>query len=42
MAFGKLKDLGLEALQRILEREKPDDGQTASELEALEQRVAGG
>jgi hypothetical protein len=29
-------------LLRILDREKPDDAQSVSELESLEQRVAGG
>jgi hypothetical protein len=42
MACAKLKDLAQQALQRILEREKPDDAMRASELESLEQRVAGG
>jgi hypothetical protein len=38
----KLKDLAQQALLRILDREKPDDAQSVSELESLEQRVAGG
>jgi hypothetical protein len=42
LAFGKLKDLALESLQRILEHDKPDDAQAVSELESLEQRLAGG
>jgi hypothetical protein len=42
MACAKLKDMAQQALQRILEREKPDDPLRASELESLEQRVAGG
>jgi len=41
-ACGKLKDLAQQALLRILDREKPADAQAVSELEALEQRVAGG
>jgi hypothetical protein len=41
-ACAKLKGLAQEALQRILQREKPDDPETAGELELLEQRVAGG
>ena len=40
--IGKLKDVALEALHRVLERDKPDDAQAASELESLEQRLAGG
>ena len=42
LAFGRLKDPALEALRRILEREKPDDPEAASELELLEQRLGGG
>jgi hypothetical protein len=42
LAFGRLKDVALEALHRIQEREKPDDPDTASELESLGQRLAGG
>ena len=41
-ACSKLKELAQQALLRILEREKPDDAQTSSDLESLEQRVAGG
>ncbi len=41
-ACAKLRDVALKALQRILEREKPDDPETAGELESLVQRVAGG
>ena len=42
LAFGRLKDLALEALRRILERDKPDDPEAVSELESLEQRLGGG
>jgi hypothetical protein len=42
LAFGRLKDMALEALRRVQEREKPDDAETAGELESLEQRLGGG
>jgi hypothetical protein len=41
LACARLKEPALEALARIMEREKPDDPQAASELESLEQRLAG-
>jgi hypothetical protein len=41
LACGRLKDLALEPLHRILEHERPEDAQAAAELESLEQRLAG-
>ena len=41
-ACAKLEDLAQKALLRIQDREKPNDPEAASELDALEQRVAGG
>ena len=42
LACARLKEPALEALARIMEREKPDDPDTVGELESLEQRLAGG
>ena len=41
LACAKLQDLAQQALQRILEHDKPDDADSASELESLGQRLAG-
>ena len=40
-ACAKMKDLGLQALRRVLERERPKDVEAAAELEALVNRLAG-
>jgi len=41
VACAKLKDLAQQALLRVLEREKPEDPESSSELESLERRLAG-
>jgi hypothetical protein len=41
-ACTKLLELAQQALQRVLERDRPDDPMRASELESLERRVARG
>jgi hypothetical protein len=41
LAFGKLKDLAQQALSRVLEREKPEDSESADELESLRRRLTG-
>jgi hypothetical protein len=38
---GKLKELALQVLQRILERDKPEDGEAVAELELLQNRLSG-
>jgi hypothetical protein len=40
-ACGKLKSLAVEALRRVLERERPQDPDAAAELEELARRLAG-
>jgi hypothetical protein len=40
-ACAKMKDLALQALRRVLERERPKDVDAAAELETLVNRVAG-
>jgi hypothetical protein len=40
-ACAKLKNLALEALRRVLERERPQDPDAAAELEQLAGRLAG-
>jgi hypothetical protein len=37
----KLKELALQALQRILEHEKPEDSEAVAELELLQNRLSG-
>jgi len=37
----KLKDLGVQALRRVLDRDRPDDREAAEELEMLANRLAG-
>jgi hypothetical protein len=37
----RLKELGVQALRRVLERERPDDAEAAAELEMLINRLAG-
>jgi hypothetical protein len=37
----KMKDLSLQALHRVLERERPKDADAAAELETLVNRLAG-
>jgi hypothetical protein len=41
LAFGKLKDLAQQALSRVLERDKPEDSESADELESLLKRLMG-
>jgi hypothetical protein len=41
-AGAKMKDLGLQALHRVLERDRPKDADAAAELEVLAHRLAGG
>jgi hypothetical protein len=41
-ASSKMKDLGLQALHRVLERDRPTDADAAAELEILANRLAGG
>jgi hypothetical protein len=41
-ACAKMKDLGVQALRRVLERERPTDVDAAAELETLVNRLAGG
>jgi hypothetical protein len=41
LAFGKLEDLAQQALSRVLEREKPEDSESADELESLRRRLTG-
>jgi hypothetical protein len=36
-----LKELAMQALQRILERDKPEDAETSAELELLHSRLSG-
>jgi hypothetical protein len=40
-ACAKMKDLALQALRRVLERERPKDVDAAAELEILVNRLAG-
>ena len=40
-ACSKMKDLSLQALHRVLERERPKDDDAAAELETLVNRLAG-
>jgi hypothetical protein len=40
-ACSKMKDLSLQALHRVLERERPKDADAAAELETLVNRLAG-
>jgi hypothetical protein len=37
----KIKDTALQALQRVLERERPADAEAAAELQTLAERLAG-
>jgi len=37
----KMKDLSLQALHRVLEHERPNDGDAAADLETLVNRLAG-
>jgi hypothetical protein len=37
----KIKDTALQALRRVLERERPADADAAAELETLAHRLAG-
>jgi hypothetical protein len=37
----KMKDLAVQALRRVLERDRPKDADAAAELETLVQRLAG-
>jgi hypothetical protein len=37
----RMKDLGVQALRRVLERDRPKDADAAAELETLVQRLAG-
>jgi hypothetical protein len=41
LAFGKLKDLAQQALARVLRHEKPEDSESAEELESLRRRLIG-
>ena len=41
-AGAKMKDLSVQALQRMLERDRPKDADAAAELEVLTNRLAGG
>ena len=41
-ACAKLKDIALQALHRVLERDRPEDADAAAELETLVSRLAGG
>jgi hypothetical protein len=41
-AGAKMKDLGVQALHRVLERDRPKDADAAAELEMLADRLAGG
>jgi hypothetical protein len=41
-AGAKMRDLGVQALHRVLERDRPKDADAASELEVLAGRLAGG
>jgi hypothetical protein len=41
-AGAKMKDLGVQALHRVLERDRPKDADAAAELEVLANRLAGG
>jgi hypothetical protein len=38
----KMRDLGVQALHRVLERDRPKDADAAAELEVLAGRLAGG
>ena len=40
-ACSKMKNLGVQALRRVLERERPADAEAAAELETLVNRLAG-
>ncbi len=40
-AFAKIKDIALQALHRVLERDRPEDPDAAAELETLVSRIAG-
>jgi len=40
-ACAKMKALSVQALRRVLERERPEDGDAAAELETLVNRLAG-
>ena len=40
-ACSKMKNLGLQALRRVLERERPADADAAAELDTLVDRLAG-
>ena len=41
-AGAKMKNLGVQALHRVLERDRPKDADAAAELEVLADRLAGG
>jgi hypothetical protein len=41
-AGAKMRDLGMQALHRVLERDRPKDADAAAELEVLANRLAGG
>jgi hypothetical protein len=41
-AGAKMKDLSVQALHRVLERDRPKDADAAAELEVLTNRLAGG
>jgi hypothetical protein len=41
-AGAKMKDLSVQALQRVLERDRPKDADAAAELEVLTNRLASG
>lgn len=40
-ACAKIKDIALQALHRVLERDRPEDPDAAAELETLVSRIAG-
>jgi hypothetical protein len=41
-ACSKMKDLAVQALHRVLDRDRPKDGDAAAEIEVLANRLAGG
>jgi hypothetical protein len=41
-ACAKIKDTALQALHRVLQRDRPDDADAVAELETLVNRLAGG
>jgi len=41
-ACSKMRDLGVQALHRVLERDRPKEADAAAELEILANRLAGG